>query len=281
MGRAYEGLGETAKAVQWYNRAVEKDAQRRATLGWRTIELALKDRSIAGEDLLAKLQVFMETQEIDADLYGRALDRAVDMLLALKRPDRAENLIAQLRLSVSSHSDAATCTQHLEFQQARIWAARGWTEQADNHLIQLIPELPATAALYSRACLLRGQLIRQDNPMEAQKLFREVTAHSPRTPLAIAASEGLARAFADVHSYDKALEQYQAALDGLLDQGDNPYVNLAELRGAIMANQQLLMEAKKFKEALGFAQAEQRLFKVNNQTAESAAPRAARPRPSP
>jgi tetratricopeptide (TPR) repeat protein len=262
LGRACEELGQPAKAVQWYNRAVAKDAARRARLDRRVIEMALRDRSMTGEDLLARLKVYLRAEGLDGDSYGWALDRAIDILLEMKRPDRADELLAAERIEVAAHGEAAPVLRHVEYQQARIWARRGWTEQADNHLIQLIPQVPPTTPLYSKACLLRGQLIRQDNPMEAEELFRNVLAHSPRTPLAVAASEGLACAYADQHEYDKALSQYSQALEGLLEQRDNPYVNLADLRRSLIANHQLLMEAGRPADALGFVIAEKKLFEL-------------------
>lgn len=265
LARAYEELGQTPKAVQWYGRAVEKDPARRARVDRRVIELALRDRSLTGEDLLGKLRGYMRAEGLEADSYGWALDRAVDMLLDMKRPDRAEELVTAERLEMAGHPDSAPYLRYVEFQQARVWAGRGWAQQADNHLIQLIPQLPATTPLYSRACLLRGQLIRQDNPMEAEQLFRSVIAHSPRTPMSVAASEGLARSYADMHNYDKALDQYAQTLEGLQELGEsNSYVNLADLRRSLVANHQNLMDAGKPAEALGFVTAEQKLFALPN-----------------
>ena len=259
LGRVYDGLGDVPKAVEWYERATQLDPSRAAKLNRRAIELARDRLGLSGEKLVARLREFMASEGLDQSQYAWAIDEAVGVLIAENRADLADRLVLHEQGRVAGEG----FEQQLLYQRARLHAELGLRENADNLLIQLIPQLSVASDLYAKANLLRGQLIWRDNPLEAEKVLVNVLRQAPQTQVATAASVTLARAYGQMALYDKALAQYGLVTEGLLAGPANPYVELPDIHEALAGTGQALSNEGRPDEALAFAQAEGALFDVS------------------
>ena len=252
---AYHALGQVDKAVQWYDEATQLDPVRSARLSRRVIELAQEHQGLAGEALVVRLRHFMGAEGLDAEQYGWAVDEAVTVQIAMDRPDAAERMIEDERSKPGSERFAA----HLRYQAARVQGKMGLITQADDLLIQLIPDLPVTSELYAKANLLRGRMVWRDNPLEAEKALQEVLARAPGTPMAAAAGVTLAEAYGQMRRYDEALDQYERAAAVLKEQPGETLVSLEDVCAGMGESRRILVGQGKPDKALGFALMQQRL----------------------
>ncbi len=258
LAEAAGALERPADAIAQYKEAARLDTTLAAEMSWRIIEIRRGMPEVDDDVWLEELTHLLELSELASDKYAWALDRAVGEMIDRKLLGRARHLVgAQLSRGLGEAHN-----RQVMYQQARVLAAEGLTEQADNILITLVEKIEPALPLYVKSLLLRGELIWDENPRDAEALFSEVISRAANTPIATAATIGLAKTFGQMQLHDKALDYYAAAVSDLSDGAENPYVSIDELLQGLVNGHNALRAAKKHPEALRFVQLEQDLAEV-------------------
>lgn len=260
LAGAYADLGEVEQAVVQLRAEAETDAARAPDARRRILELRQASGGTDCDGMLSLLDEYLATAGLDMEHYGWALERKVDLLIDEGRLGEA---LAVIRRELPTAAGEA-CRPQLQYQQCRILAMQHREQQADDQLTTLEDEVEPTSELAGRISLLRGDLNRRDNPAEAEKLFRGVLDRFPRSSLATAARIGLGRACAQMRVYDVSLENYEQAVEELVAEPGNPHVGLRDLRESLEGTWRVLNEAGEPMQALRYAQAEWKVFQLED-----------------
>ncbi len=258
LGEAAAATGDVAEAVERFKQAVKADTQRRAELQRRIIELTEVLPETSTDELLDELRRYLAAEGLDATQYDWGVGRAVDLLIGDDRLYEASTFIAAQQSRELGESFAL----RLGYHRARVLAARGLIDQADNLLITLIERLPRSAAVLHRCQLLRGQLIWRDNPAEAVSLFENVVNVAAGEPMAAAAYVGLTQAYGRLQLAERSLAACERAMEALDAAAVPQGVNIAELKAYLAESYRDQTQRGEHDLALRFVQAEREVAEL-------------------
>lgn len=270
MGEVLIELGDLDQAEGRYEQAWRIEPLRRPRLMRRLITLR-RQRGLYGDDeFVNALNAYMGLPSLTDEQYGWAIENKLDVMIAHGELDRAEQLIDRLLMS------GVDFRNPLQYQKARILSLRAEQSrdgdeaerlefQADDILIELTHTLAAsdpTGALAIKANLLRGQLIRHDNPREAMRAFETVIEHAPSSPEATVARRGIATVEFRLGFYDDAMEHFEQAQNDLQGRRGGGLIDLMDLHESVADARQTLRERDMPTRAVAFGQLDWRVLEA-------------------
>lgn len=239
MGDAWRWLNKETEAVDAYREALRRGVEDELTLRQSLAKLALKDRKQDRTLLHEQLSGMIDRGKDRPEVLTWAIDEKVHLLIDDRRAAEAKALLEKHEADLA---ETAWGDEYV-YLTALVHYALEEYDQAELILRALRDHLKFQDELDAKSGWLLGRIHLHDGrPQLAMSFFQNVVTSHLKGPYVVASRLGLAESLALLQRHDPAEAQFSSVLESLAKQGENPAVDLADVRAALTAEHQLLLD---------------------------------------
>jgi tetratricopeptide (TPR) repeat protein len=239
IGDAWRWLNRETEAVEAYREALRQGVEDELTLLQSLAKLALKDPQQDRVLLHDQLSDMIDRGKDRPEILTWAIDEKIHLLIDERKAAEAKALLENHEADVAK----TAWGDEYVYLAALVHYALEEYDQAELILRALRDRLKFQDMLDAKSGWLLGRIHLHDGrPQLAMSFFQNVITSHLKGDYVVASRLGLAESLALLQRHEPAEAEFSSVLESLAKQGDNPAVDLADVRAAMTAEHQLLLD---------------------------------------